>query len=68
MKIEIVDGPLKIEKAGKAKYRVARSGDQTVKVRVVDADSPAFGAEFFEAFKANVRRARKDNRSLKTND
>lgn len=64
MKVEIVDGPLKVEKAGKPRYRTARSNGYIVKVRVVDADSDAFGSEFFEAFKASVRRARKDNREL----
>ena len=64
MKVEIIDGPLKVEKPGKARYRIARSDGQTVKVRIVDADSAKFGDEFFDAFKANVRRARKDNRRV----
>ena len=65
MKVEIIDGPLKVQKAGKPKFRTARANGHVIKVRVVDADSDAFGSEFFEACKASVRRARKDNRELK---
>ena len=62
--IVIVDGPLSVEKPGKAKYRTARSEGKVVRVRVVDADSPTFGADFEAAFRANVRRARQDNRAV----
>ena len=61
--IVIVDGPLPSGKPAKARYRTARSDDNVVRVRVVDADSPTFGADFEAAFRANVRRARQDNRA-----
>ncbi|RYE58299.1 MAG: hypothetical protein EOP18_01400 [Rhizobiaceae bacterium] len=63
--ILIVDGPLSSEKPRKPKYRTARSEGSVVRVRVVDADSPTFGADFEAAFRANVRRARQDNRAIK---
>jgi hypothetical protein len=63
--IVIVDGPLPSGKPSKPKYRTARMNGDVVRVRVVDADSPTFGADFEAAFRANVRRARQDNRALK---
>ncbi|ARR55764.1 MULTISPECIES: hypothetical protein [Sphingomonadales] len=62
-KILIVDGPLPSGKPSKPKYRTARMDGDVVRVRVVDADSPDFGADFEAAFRANVRRARQDNRA-----
>ena len=65
MEVVIVDGPLERSKAGKPRYRTARAaGEKAMRVRVVDADSPTFGADFEAAFKANVRRARRENRAL----
>lgn len=65
MTVEIVDGPLTPDKAAKARYRTVRKDGETFRVRIVDADSPTFGADFQSAFKANVRRIRRDDRTLK---
>ena len=64
MKVHIVDGPLPVGKASRPRYRTARVDGQEVKVRVVDADSPTFTADFTAAFRASVRRARKENAKL----
>lgn len=64
MKIEFIDGPLNAGKPSKAKYRLAKRDGKSVRMRVVDADSPSFGADFQASFKANVRRAREDNRGI----
>ncbi|WP_326524323.1 hypothetical protein [Sphingomonas sp.] len=63
--IKIVDGPLSEDAPAKAKYRVAQADSGAMKVRIVDADSPTFGADFRAAFAENVRRARRENRALK---
>lgn len=63
MTIEMVDGPL-TGKAGKARYRTVRADGEQFRVRVVDADSPSFGADFEAAFRANVRRIRQDKIQL----
>jgi hypothetical protein len=68
MEIVIVDGPLTSGQSGKPKYRTARAKGRSIRVRVVDADSPTFGADFEAAFKASVRRVRQDNRALGTKD
>lgn len=65
MKPQIVDGPLTSGKAGKPRYRTAVSEGQKLRVRVVDADSPTFGEDFESAFRANVRRVRRENRLVK---
>jgi hypothetical protein len=65
MTVEIVDGPLDPGKASTPKYRTARANGKPVRVRIVDADSPTFGADFQASFRANVRKARKENRALK---
>lgn len=64
MKIEIVKGEMSDGKAAKPRYRVASANGQRFRVRVVDADSPTFGADFLSAFRANVRRARQENTLL----
>lgn len=64
MKLVIVDGPVNAGKARKAKYRMASRDGRSVRLRVVDADSPSFGADFLDSFKANVRHARQENRAL----
>lgn len=68
MEIVIVDGPLDAGKPSKPKYRMARANGRSFRVRVVDADSPTFGADFGSAFKANVRRVRQDNRAVSAKD
>lgn len=64
MKIEIVDGPLDVGTPAKARYRTAQVDGAKLRVRVVDADSPSFGADFASAFRANVRRIRRENAAL----
>lgn len=59
-----VEGPLDPGKPGKPRYRMAERNGTTVRLRVVDADSPRFAAEFHASFAANVRRARSENRAL----
>lgn len=64
MRIDIIDGPVDAGTPGTPRYRTVRSGGKTMKVRIVDADSPTFAADFGAAFSENVRRARRDNRAL----
>lgn len=59
-----VDQPVTSGKQTKAKFRIANDGEQRLRVRIVDAESPTFGSDFESAFRANVRRARADNRRL----
>lgn len=61
MKFEVVSGKLDDGKPSKPRYRSAVVDGQAVRVRVIDADSPTFGADFLSAFRANVRRARREN-------
>ena len=60
----VVDGPLDTGKPGKAKYRTVERDGTRLRLRVVDADSPSFAADFQASFAANVRRARDENRAL----
>src|SRR6218665_4023611 len=59
-----VEGPLDAGKPGKAKYRTVERGGTRLRLRVVDADSANFAADFQASFAANVRRARAENRAL----
>jgi hypothetical protein len=68
MKIDIVDGPIDLGKPGKAKYRTVHKDGRAVKLRVIDADSPQFAAEFLASFRASVRKAREENRAIKDKD
>lgn len=63
-KVVVVDGPLDPGKPGKPKYRTVERDGKRVRLRVVDADSPRFTADFHASFAANVRRARRENRAL----
>lgn len=63
-RIVLVEGPIDPGKPGKPKYRTAERDGKRVRLRVVDADSPRFSADFQASFAANVRRARKENRAL----
>lgn len=65
MAFEIVDGPLKSVKPARARYRTVHSEEGSFRVRIVDADSPTFGADFESAFKANVRRIRREDDQVK---
>lgn len=62
--VVVVDGPLDPGKPTKAKYRTVERNGTRVRLRVVDADSPRFTADFHASFAANVRRARRENRAL----
>lgn len=59
-----VDGPIDPGKPSKPRYRTAERDGKRLRLRVVDADSPRFTADFGASFAANVRRARTENREL----
>lgn len=59
-----VDGPLDLGKPSKPKFRTALRDGKRVRLRVIDADSPSFAADFQASFAANVRRARNENRTV----
>ena len=63
----LIEGPLDPGKPGKAKYRTAERDGTQVKLRIVDADSPNFAADFRASFAANVRLARRENGALPVN-
>jgi hypothetical protein len=63
-KVVRVDGPLDPGKPGKARYRTVERDGEQVRLRVVNADSPRFAADFQASFAANVKRARRENRAL----
>ena len=64
MTLKIVDRPVTGEKSAKPRFRIASNDGESIRVRIVDADSPTFGADFTSAFRDNVRRVRKENRML----
>jgi hypothetical protein len=59
-----VSGTIVPENAPKATFRTARSGDRTVKKRVIDPDKPDFTAQFTYGFRNSVKRAREENRRV----
>jgi hypothetical protein len=63
-RIVTVDGPLKPGKPSRPRYRTVERDGESVRLRVVDADSPTFAADFQASFAANVRRARAENRMV----
>jgi len=63
-RIVTVDGPLESGKPARPRYRVAERDGERVRLRVIDADSPTFAADFQASFAANVRRARLENRAV----
>lgn len=64
VKVVQVEGPLDPGKPGKPKFRTAERNGKRVRLRILDADSPRFTADFHASFAANVRRARSENRAL----
>lgn len=64
VKIVRVQGAIDPGDPGKTRYQTVMRDGETIRLRVVDADSPAFGAQFLSLFRSNVRRARKENRQL----
>jgi hypothetical protein len=64
-KIKLVDGPVDAGKASKPRYRTALGPDgEKVRIRMLDPNSPSFTADFLSSFKANVRKARAENKAL----
>jgi hypothetical protein len=63
--VVFVEGPIDPGKPSKPKYRTVERDGNRVKLRMINADSPRFAADFQAAFAANVRRARRENRELK---
>jgi|GWRWMinimDraft_9_1066018.scaffolds.fasta_scaffold07584_2 hypothetical protein len=64
-KVKIVKGPVDAGKPGRARYRtaIAENGDK-VRIRMLDPNSPTFTADFLSSFRANVRKARAENKAL----
>ena len=54
-----------VGKPGRPRYRTAvgPNGEQ-VRIRLLDPNSPTFTADFLSSFRANVRKARAENRAL----
>lgn len=64
MATKIVKG-IDVGKPSRPRYRTAVGVDgKTVRIRVVDPNSPTFTADLLSMFKANVRRARAENKAL----
>jgi|GEM_PF-782074 len=63
-KVGRIEGLLDPGKPGKARYRTVGRDGKRARLRVVDADSPRFAADFKASFAANVKRARQENRAL----
>lgn len=61
-RIVVLGDRVTLGKPSKAKFRTARRDGKSVRLRVIDADSPTFAADFLASFAANVRRARIENR------
>lgn len=62
---KVVKGPIDVGKPSRRRYRVATAPDGSkVRIRMLDADSPTFSADFLDMFKENVRRARAENKAL----
>lgn len=63
--IKIVKGPIDVGKPSRRRYRTAIASDGSkVRIRMIDAGSPTFTADFLDMFKENVRRARAENKAL----
>ncbi len=63
VKVIEVDGALDLGKPGKPRFRTVQKEGKRLRLRVIDADSPSFAADFQASFAANVRRARRENRA-----
>lgn len=64
-KVKLVDGPVDAGKASKPRYRTAIGPNgKKVRIRVLDPNSPTFTADLLSSFKANVRKARAENKAL----
>lgn len=62
--IQFVD-KIDIGKPGRPRYRTAIGPDgKKVRIRMLDPNSPTFTADFLSSFRANVKRARAENKAL----
>jgi hypothetical protein len=64
-KVTLVKGPLDPGAPARARYRVVEVDGSSIKLRILDADSPSFTADLSASFAANVRQARSENRLLR---
>lgn len=63
-KIVLTD-KIDVGKPGPRRYRTAIGSDgKRVRIRVIDPNSPTFTADFLDMFRANVRKARAENKAL----
>ncbi|MFM2100347.1 MAG: hypothetical protein RLZZ366_1886 [Pseudomonadota bacterium] len=62
--IQCVD-KIDVGKPGRPRYRTAVGPDgKTVRIRLLDPNASTFTADFLSSFRANVRRARAENKAL----
>jgi hypothetical protein len=62
---KITSSIIEIGKASPARYRTAIGPDgKRQRIRVIDPDSPTFSADLLSMFRANVRKARAENKAL----
>lgn len=63
-KIETVD-KIDVGPASRPRYRTAVGPDgKRVRIRIIDPNASTFTADLLSSFRANVRRARAENRKL----
>lgn len=63
-KITMTD-KIDVGKPSRPRYRTALGPDgKPVRIRLLDPNSPTFTADFLSSFRANVRKARAENRAL----
>ena len=62
--LTIIHGPIDTGKASRPEYRTTHVEGKKARIRVIDAESPTFAADFLAGFRANVRKARAENRAL----
>ncbi|HMT44297.1 MAG TPA: hypothetical protein PKA59_07060 [Chakrabartia sp.] len=62
--VRIVD-KIDAGRPARPRYRTAFGPDgEKVRIRMLDPNSPTFTADFLSSFRANVRRARAENKAL----
>lgn len=64
MTVTIVDSKIDPGKAAKPTYRTAIVDGKKVRIRIIDAESKTFAADFLAGFQANIKRARAANRAV----
>jgi len=61
----ILTDEIDVGKPSRPRYRTAVGPDgKPVRIRMIDPDSPTFAADFLSLFRANVRKARAENKAL----